>query len=70
MAWIQNVRAAWRFALSSFTRDACERCKQQKLNVMFRWRYAMKLCDQCWISLKTFKIVGADKQRKKQRRGS
>lgn len=54
MSWLSwaSVRTAWRFVISTFTRDTCDRCHQLKLNVMFRWKYERKLCDQCWVALK------------------
>jgi recombinational DNA repair protein (RecF pathway) len=52
MPWFGNIRSAWRFVLSNFTQDRCDRCHQKKLNVMFRWRFERKLCDQCWVALR------------------
>ncbi len=57
-SYLPRLRTAWLFCLSTFTRDICERCHREKLNVMFRVRYDAKLCDQCWVALKYNGIKG------------
>ncbi len=51
MSWLSVLTTGWAIFVSTFTKDKCGRCFKVKLNVMYRARWDMKLCDQCWLWL-------------------
>lgn len=52
MVWFGKIRETWRALKSILEPETCQRCGLKLKSVMYRRRYSMKLCDECWLIMR------------------